>query len=959
MDFRTPAVATRRTRPRNVARSFSATASAARPVQSFTAVSFADSVSSARQALRAESYGEAVSQARRRILAPSYADGISSATPGTGLPVYTTGYAKRRLVVAPAVAGAGTLTSFPLPVTLDADLVTTNGVRAVANDGTLLATDLAAARAVYALVPSWNRTLRGRWYVHHDRPTAAETATAATVWAGHAALLRCGAAPADLTGLRTPSAAGGPTATSIGVWPAGLFDGVDDINKLPSVAAWNGSAAFTLACLVQANAANPTGGIWVTGTAPDAAGGRAGLRVQAGKLVARVETSAGLVSVQTSAVAIGDTQPHHLAVTWTAGERPAIWVDGVKVATTDLNVTGLAGTTLAVLGDLWVGVGADPATNGRFAGKIGEVAVSLSARAAGWLGAAAQAYVSPVSLLGSGADDAASEASSAASAVAVPVILQASASATVNASLSAAIENAAGGAITYALVGSPSAGSATLAVAQLTVTTPAGYTRLTGQYRVTTVGGKQSTGTYIVALPTGGFWTVVDPPATTYRRFYAGPMNFNNNAKLYWGNVAPFQLLSADVIGVSSATDGGGIQDPNADWTYVAGGPIVAHGKDAIVAAVTSLSNAKKQAKWSAAELGKALDSLIAAYPAAKNKHFIIPIMYSHPSPSNSTYTEVVSGDRRPKLSLFEEIARGDRDDEFIHLGCRTRLNMVAYGYDLNKLIIRWDKEGNRVCNYGMPHNFGDSGVRTTWRNAFTRLIDCFKQGYGEGSRHFYGLARNPARTGYYPLADIFNADGGPWDAVEVSMHPGIEMDAGILSSDNEATIRTKVRANFTSWVNGDLNGYDFREVIQLCKDQKKPLIISESDPSHGAGGNVCWVPEYTGEIFFEQFNSWHDDLAASGLCLMQGMYDDSNLSQQSGLGFWGSKTSSQSMEEYIRTENFNVPSFYPSYTSAVPIPTTNWANIKTAYLKRYNGYTSGGTRVKGWYDIFYEKWGG
>lgn len=964
MDFRAPATASRYSRPRRVGRSLAAAATQARAVQTFQALSFADGVTAARQALRAESFAAGITGARRRIVAPSYADGITAATPGTGVPVYTTGYAQRRLVVAPAVTGGATLASFPLPVVQPADLSLSNGARAVANDGTLLATDVAAARAAYMLLPSWNRALRTRWYVHHARPSAAEASSAATVWSAQAALVRCGAAPVEVSARRTASAIGDPTTTTIGEWPAAQFDGVDAVIRLAAIAGI-ASGALTVACLVQAAAASPTAGLWCFGVDPAAAGARIGLRCQAGKLLMRMETPSGVVSVQTTAVVIGDTQPHHVAVTWIGGTKPLIYVDGVARATSDVNIAGLAGTTGSFAGDLWIGTGLDPATNGRWAGRIGELSVAAVAQSAAWVAAMAAGYLTGSALLGIGADDSAAASAADAAAVAVPLSGASLPSAALTFNLATAIENPAGGTLTYALVGTPSQGSATITAGQLRISRGAtDAATITGRYQVTTAGGKTSTSTYTVtnAALDSAWWAAADVRASVANRtFRSGPMNFNAQADDWETNIALVDLVSEDVVGSSGA--GGAYKY---SWDQISGGPLVAGEPSAI----TSLADAVKQAKWSAASMGAGLTPFAAA---SKGKFWIIPIMYGYP-----TTSEYQDGGRI-KASFLQEIANGTHNQRYRNLGKRMRLNMEAYGWtgDALKLcIIRWNKEGDRDEPYCLPDNINTAAGLDLWLDAWEQIVTSVNYGYSNGlldvvPRHFYGFSRNG--NSYTNLSDPRTAyRAGVWDAMEISMHPGIEMTTavgGVNANDTDAVKMTKYFANWSKFIDGTLNSgtrkYD--EMAVFCKTNKLPFIISECDPSHGAGKNVCWVPDWAGKWMFDQFNTWQSYLAPDS-CFMHGMFDEANFQTLTKSTDAATETAVKNTwngtggDNYtgIKTagcDNRKIPFWYPGYTTTTPIPAANMTAICKEYARRFDLWTRR-TLVGGSYGVFKQYWG-
>lgn len=435
------------------------------------------------------------------------------------------------------------------------------------------------------------------------------------------------------------------------------------------------------------------------------------------------------------------------------------------------------------------------------------------------------------------------------------------------------------------------------------------------------------------------WWDAV-PLRTTAdtREFRAGPMNFNKSAGTYETNVAPMELLQCDVVGMENLDT----------WDQVSGGPVPTGG----YAAITSLSNAVKQAKWSSSEMGA--DGIPSLDAASKNKCFLVAIMGT--VPGGAGFTETVGGYTRPKLTLYEDIEDGLHDARYQCLGKRVRLNMIAYGWDLNKLIIRWDKEGNRPGSYGMPGNMGTASVRATWKAAMKKVKDNFNIGYANGEaltasntpRHYWGMARNARGDvgGAYSSLDI--QAPGLWDLREVSFHPGKEMTDGqsLPANPTEEQIKAKIEARFDLLWNGDINGIDFRTVIAQCVTDKVPLIIGECDPSHGASGNVCWYPDLAGARMLEKFNAAQRTLAAEGLCFMHCVFDEKSIFTQTGLGFWG--TYQGGTEAYIRDNNFGVPTWYPGYTSAKPIPAANWALIKAEYLKRWNA----------WVDLFCTKWG-
>lgn len=432
----------------------------------------------------------------------------------------------------------------------------------------------------------------------------------------------------------------------------------------------------------------------------------------------------------------------------------------------------------------------------------------------------------------------------------------------------------------------------------------------------------------------------------------AGTFSWNNSAASYETNIALSEIVADDVIGTSASNN------PGWSWDDIGGGPLVAGEPSAL----TNLNNATKQAKWSAAVLGPALNAL---QSTSKGKLFVCPLMFGFPT--ELSYVENSSGSYRPKRSLFQDIANGLYDQRYINLGKRTRLNMEAYGWanNLDLLMIRWNKEGDRNVRYGMPINMSDVNVRTDWLNAWARITSKFDYGYSNGAgdvkaRHYYGLSRQGSGISDGRL--IYKS--GVWDGMEITMHPGLEMTTAVsgVTTADEAAYKA---ANWPKFIDGTFNnGRNYTEMVTLCNDNSIPFIVSECDPSHGASANVCWVPDWAGQWMFEQFVSWQNTLSSKSAFIFC-MFDESNIAlltkstnaatETAVKNHWG--TDNYATVQSSGCVNRKIPTWYPGYTTTTPIPASNMTSICVEYARRHDLWART-TQVGGVYGHFKRLWG-
>lgn len=871
------------------------------------------------------------------FLAPLTQTQTVSCTLGN-ITTYPNGYSQRRPVVLPAFA-SGTTLNFPLPIKQPSILALAYGARVAASDGTSLSTDAANSSAVYGLIPSWARGTRTKLYVYHDKPSPAETSTAALVWAAHAAMVRCGATATDISGRRSTTTGGVPVDTTISGWPAGLYDGVDDESRLIGISAWAGSTALTISFLLQANAANPTGNILGTGndlTSSTAA--RCNIRCIAGKILARIETNAGILSVTTSAAVITDTAAHHVAIVWSATKRPIIYVDGEAKATVDTNITGLAGVSVPLTGNVWIGTGVDPASNGRFAGKIGEVAISTSARDALWIATLSDAYLHPSRLFGIGADDLPSDT---ASPVAVPS--RGATKKNTNVDITPDVENP--GSVTYTLAlgtsDSPANGSFTL-----TSTNPkkirwspttdyegAGYASFT-----ITAGTKSSTASCYGYMPTG-WWNVVGLRKTlTYRRFRAGP-------DMWGGSAAQFEAQTTappEMVSAQTCPDPTGSNRHN--WVHVCGGPIHKESDDDLNDLSDHQTGQPYQGFLTTGSIASSYTSIKNARAGDEDKLFWIPMLYAQPNATALNYTETISGDERSKIDIWNLINSNGTvpgtsfttDDVYWTLGRRCGLAATAKGVSKDKLVIRWNKEGNRACPWGAPFNLDQETRFAAFVGAWKRILAAFDRGYGQPAVHYYGYARS-GNTGTLcaPGGDptLINRDG-IWSAMECSWHPAKEVTQGganaKINGETTAQLKARVKARYDEIIAGIGQGFAYQTFIDYCGNNRIPFIVSESDPSKTTG-SPCWVPDWAMEWLLDTYNTWSDALEAKGTCLITGMFDTANYSPN---WFWDN--GEQTTMKNAGATSLGLPQWYPGYTTTKPIPDANWALIKAEFQSRH-----------------------
>lgn len=441
--------------------------------------------------------------------------------------------------------------------------------------------------------------------------------------------------------------------------------------------------------------------------------------------------------------------------------------------------------------------------------------------------------------------------------------------------------------------------------------------------------------------------TVALRQTLTNRTFRSGP-------GLSWGSAANSFRTS---IGVKpefliDAPVGDGTTDT---WEQVAGGVIYTDAPTRADADVAISGSAGYQSVFrSGSNMSAAINSILTADATEADKFFVCPQLYAVPTGSSFQTSSRTSYSVWQLIAANGTVSPGITTDHvYESLGRRCRKSMESKGFALNKLMIRWNKEGNRTCAWGWPVGISGATKWPTFIAGWKRVLEAFDRGYGAEARHFFGYARGNSGDGAPPSNDPSQIDTDKiWDALEISWHPAKEITTGVggtaLASGEgiDAVAKPRCYQRYQDHINGVVGGIVYQDAINYCKAQRMPFVCSEGDPSK-TNNSFCWVPDWCGQWMYETFTAWDADLRSAGTCLIQAMYSNANLNSTWWLSTTPGSGGSPSDEEVVRSGiNAGTAGLPPWYLKEIavgatnsislPISDANFAKVKAEWQRRH-----------------------